>query len=414
VNGFPRLSETFVLHELLELEEAGVRLHVIALRRPEEVVEHEALSRLQAEVEYLPDLSDSAPRLAVRIAHAALALRRPRRYLDALAEAIASPDFSRPALRRSVVLAHRLVRLGSPPLYLHFANKPATVGRLAALFAGVRYGMSAHAKDIWLTPRAELARKVRSAEVVLTCTSDGQRYLAELAGGRTPVVLAHHGVEARQPLARDRSSTLPVVLSVGRLVEKKGHATLVRAAALLAARGLDFRLRIAGEGAEWPRLQRLCHELRVGERVTFLGPLTASEVESEYARADVFALACEELSNGDRDGIPNVLLEAMAHGLPVVSTTCAGIREAVPEGWCGLLVPQRDDAAFADALAALLLDAQFRARLGGAAREHVVAHFDRRACFQPVIEALRDAGLVDLASAPPLDESPDRRLRLAA
>jgi glycosyltransferase involved in cell wall biosynthesis len=408
------LSETFVLHELLELERVGVRLHVIALRRPEEVVQHEALARLRAEVEYLPELSDSAPGLAVRVAHAALALRHPRRYLDALAEAIASPDFSRPALRRSVVLAHRLVRLGSPPLYLHFANKPATVGRLAALFAGVRYGMSAHAKDIWLTPRAELARKVRSAEVVLTCTSDGRRYLTELAGGRTPVVLAHHGVEARPPLARHRASTRPVVLSVGRLVEKKGHATLVRAAALLAAHGLDFTLRIAGEGAEWSRLQRLCHDLRVGERVAFLGPLTASEVEAEYARADVFALACEELSNGDRDGIPNVLLEAMSHGLPVVSTTCAGIREAVPEGRCGLLVPQRDDVAFAHALATVLLDASLRARLGGAAREHVAAHFDRGACFQPVIDALRSAGLIGIGGGQALDESRDRALRRAA
>jgi len=180
VNGFPRLSETFVLHELLELERQGVRLHVIALRHPEETVAQDATERLRAEVEYLPDLSEAAPRLALRVAHAALLLRRPAGYLHGLAEVIASPDFSRTNLRRSVLLAHRLVRLGAPALYVHFAHKPATLGRFAALLAGVPYALSAHAKDIWLTPPQELARKVRDAEVVLTCTAEGYRHLLEL------------------------------------------------------------------------------------------------------------------------------------------------------------------------------------------------------------------------------------------
>ena len=190
--------------------------------------------------------------------------------------------------------------------------------------------------------------------------------------------------------------------------------TLVRAAAIVAARGIDFRLRIAGEGVEWPRLQRLCHELRIGDRVAFLGPLTGSEVQAEYERADVFALACEELANGDRDGIPNVILEAMSYGLPVVSTTTGGVAEAVPPGRCGLLVPQRDERMLADALTRLLRDPELRGRLGDAAREHVVAHFDREACFEPVIEALQTAGLVAPARTQPLDESARRTLRRAA
>src|SRR3989442_3336715 len=195
VNGFPRLSETFVLHELLELERQGARLHVIALRRPEVVVEHEALGRLRAEVEYLPELSGAASLLAVRAAHAAVCLLRPRSYFSGLAEVAASPDFSRQNLRQAVCLAHRLLRLGSPPLYLHFAHKPATLGRFAALLTGVPYGLSAHAKDIWLTPRPELARKIRDARVVLTCTAEGHRYLCELAADPTLVKLAYHGVD---------------------------------------------------------------------------------------------------------------------------------------------------------------------------------------------------------------------------
>jgi glycosyltransferase involved in cell wall biosynthesis len=404
VNGFPRLSETFVLHELLELERQGVRLHVIALRHPEETVVQEAARRLRAEVEYLPDLSEAAPRLALRVAHAALLLRRPAAYLHGLAEVIASPDFSRTNLRRSVLLAHRLVRLGTPALYVHFAHKPATLGRFAALLAGVPYALSAHAKDIWLTPPRELARKVRDAEVVLTCTAEGHRHLLELAAGRTPVSLAYHGVEVA---ARTRGDTgrqgPPVVLSVGRLVEKKGYDVLLRAAALVHRRGVDFRLRIVGEGIEWARLQRLVHEVGLTDRVAFLGPLSESEVRVEYERADAFALACRELENGDRDGIPNVLLEAMAHALPVVATSCAGVLEAVGEE-SALLAAQDDPVTVAAHLERVLLDPALRERFGAAAQAQVRQRFDRAETLPTVLAALQAAGIVRLTSNAALDQ----------
>jgi glycosyltransferase involved in cell wall biosynthesis len=401
LNGFPRLSETFVLHELLELERHGLRLHVVALRRPEETVRQEALDRLQAEVEYLPDLADAAPKLALRAAHAALLLRRPKTYLNGLAEAIASPDFSRTNLRRGVVLAHRLVRLGSPPVYVHFAHKPATIARFACLTAGLPYGLSAHAKDIWLTPDRELARKVRDAAVVLTCTAEGRRHLEQLSGGHTPVRLIYHGVDTGLDARRRGDSTAPpVVLTVGRLVEKKGHETLLRAAAVLQERGHAFRLRIAGEGIEWSRLQRLVHELRLEEHVAFLGPLSESEIEQEYTNADIFALACRQLENGDRDGIPNVVLEAMARGLAIVSTTGTGVAEALTDGESALLAPQLDVEGFADKLERLVLDPALRERLASRARERVAERFDRSANLPQVIEALAAAALIPAARAP--------------
>src|SRR5689334_18313128 len=142
VNGFPRLSETFVVHELLDLERRGVRLHIVAMRRPEETVQQEALAALRAEVTYIPDLTGTAARLAVRAAHGALLLRRRTAYLDGVARAIASPDFSRVNLDRAAVIGHLALRLGARSMYLHFAHKPATVGRFAALLAGLPYGMS--------------------------------------------------------------------------------------------------------------------------------------------------------------------------------------------------------------------------------------------------------------------------------
>jgi len=414
VNGFPRLSETFVLQELLELERRGLRLHVVALRRPDEVIEQEAVRELSAEVEYLPELSENAQRLAVRTAHAALLVRRRVRYLHGISAAIASPDFSRSRLHLGLLLAHRVARLSSPPIYVHFAHKPATIGRFAALLAGVPYALSAHAKDIWLTPKPELARKVRDAAVVLTCTSDGRDLLHELARGRTPVRLAYHGVDLTRPPRAHSDGDVPVVLSVGRLVEKKGYPTLLRAAGLVRGRGVEFRLRIAGEGPEWSVLQRLVHELGLGDTVSFLGPLSEVEVRSEYDRADVFALACRALENGDRDGIPNVILEAMAHGLPVVSTTASGISEAVVDCESGFLARQDDPEAFAAALARVLGDGELRAQVGGAGRARAAGKFDRNVNLPLVVEALAQAGIVRLPLAEGSVSEDERRLRAVA
>ena len=382
VNGFPRLSETFVLHELLDLERRGLRLHVVALRRPEEVVQHEALRNLRAPVEYFGDGTPWSQRLAVRT-------------LEKMGhEVVVAPDFSRAALGGAAVLAHRLLRLGSPPLYVHFAHKPGTYGRFAARLAGVPYALSAHAKDVWLTGPEELRAKAREAATVLTCTEEVRAHIRELADGATQVHRIYHGVEVPGSAPMVDGNATPVILAVARLVEKKGLETLVRAAALLRLQGADFRVRIAGEGPEWARLQRLVHELGVADRVAFLGPLMEVEVRAEYRRAAVFALPCRVLENGDRDGLPNAVVEAMAHGLPVASTTLAGVREAVVDGECGLLVPPGDELGLAGALQRLLSDGALRSRLGAQARRRVASRFERGANLPAVHAALAAAGLI--------------------
>jgi glycosyltransferase involved in cell wall biosynthesis len=402
VNGFPRLSETFVLRELLDLEQRGVRLHLVPLLRPEEPVEQAGVAQLRATVEYLPDVARNELRLLRRTAHAALFLHRGARYLNAVSDVVRAPDYTRRRLTQAAMLAHRIARLGFPPLYIHFAHKPATVGRFAARLAGVPYALSAHAKDVWLTPSPELAAKVRGAEVVLSCSAEGHSHLVAVAGGATPVRLVHHGVDIvpRQPHRGEDGP--PVVLSVARLVPKKGHATLVRAAALLAERGVPFTLRIAGEGEEWPRLQRFVYEQQLADRVFFLGPLDQAEVNEEYARADVFALPCRQLANGDRDGIPNVILEAMVQGLPIVSTTLPGVAEAVAHNESGLLVDQDDEHALAEALQRLFTDAGLRARLGEGARARVNARFDRATHLPAVYTALAEVGIVPARPDPGL------------
>jgi len=395
VNGFPRLSETFVLQELLELERRGLRLHLFALRRPEEIVQQAALSELRATVEYLSDGSVPHQRTRVRLAHGALLLQRRLGYVNGFSDVVTSPEFTRSLGERAALLAHRLVRLGSPPLYIHFAHKPATIGRFAALLAGVPYALSAHAKDIWLTPEDELARKVKDAQAVLTCTEQARAQVVRLAEGQTPVHLVYHGVDLDdRTRSTRRAGEAPRILAVGRLVEKKGHETLLLAAAALRDRGLDFGIRIVGEGPEWPRLQRLVHELRLGARVVFLGPLSEVEVREEYETADIFALPCRKLPNGDQDGLPNVILEAMAHGIPVASTRLDGIAEAIADGESGLLADQDDPAAFAELLGRLIEDVEFRERIGEAGRTRVAEHFERSANLPGVVSALVEAGVI--------------------
>ncbi|UTI62273.1 glycosyltransferase [Paraconexibacter antarcticus] len=393
LNGFPRLSETFVLNELLDLERRGVQLHIFALRHPEEIIEQDLVADLRARVDYLDD-AQPARTIAVRAAHAALLLHGRDRYLSGVAEIVASPDFSRARFKQAALLAHRMLRLGAPPVYIHFAHKPATIGRFAALLAGTPYAMSAHAKDVWLTPVKELRAKVRGAEAVLACTQESRDHLQALAGSHTPVHLIHHGVEVPPAARPEPANDVPIVLAVGRLVEKKGYDTLLRAAALLRDRSVSFRLRIAGDGPSWGGLQRLVHELHLDDVLTFLGPLEAAEVRAEYDRADVFALACRQLADGDRDGLPNVLVEAMVRGLPVVATTLPGIQEAVQHGESGLLVAPDEPVALADALQRALADPGLRAALGAAARTSATASFDRAANLPSVSAALAAAGIV--------------------
>ena len=396
VNEFPRLSETFVLGDLLGLESTGARLHVFSLRRPEVALAHDAVEDLRAPVEYLPEVAGRQRRLVLRAIQASLLFRDPARFMRGLAEIYLSPDYTRARLEQALLLARRLDRIGSPPLYVHFAHKPATIGRFAALLLGSPFAISAHAVDVWMTPVPELRTKFRDAQLVLCCYEEARDYVRQVANGSTRVELAPHGVVI-PPQPRHMEQSPLVLLSVGRLVEKKGFDTLIQAAGVMRDRGLEFQVRIAGDGPLWPSLQRLVNELALGDTVRFLGPLTTEELEPEYAAAAVFVLACRVGVDGNRDGLPNTVLEAMARELPVVSTTLASIEEAVIDGEQGLLTPPGDHVALADALERLLGDRPLRLRLGDAARARVLERYDRDVVGSRVHTLLGSVGMIEAA-----------------
>jgi glycosyltransferase involved in cell wall biosynthesis len=377
---YPRLSETFILHEMLALEARGMRLHVYALLDPAEATVHPDVDRLAAPVTYLPRTTPAHLGHLAR-AHARLLRRDPRRYLGALRLALTRPNplVGLRHLVRAGWLGIALECQGIRHLHAHFAHGPAATAQFVHALTGLPYSFTAHAKDIYTTPPALLAQRIRETCFVVTCTGYNADYLASLVDTSTATRIhrIYHGVDVRRfrllpPLAQDP----PLILAVGRLVEKKGLSYLVEACALLRARGVSFRCLMVGAGPLKDQLRAQIASLGLEGAVALLGARTQEELVDIYRQATLLALPCVVLENGDRDGIPNVLVEAMSLGLPVVSTRISGIPELVDHGRNGLLVPPRDAPALAAALAALLADPAQRRSLGAEAHRTIAERFD--------------------------------------
>jgi glycosyltransferase involved in cell wall biosynthesis len=373
---YPRFSETFILNELLELEHQGVELRVFSLKRPNDGIFHADVGHLRAPVDYLPRTLTGL----IRVQAAAVRLW-PRRYAGVLAAVLRSRRLS--SLKHFLqagAIAPVLHREGVRHVHAHFASGASSVALYVHRLTGASYSLTAHAKDIYLDSvrPADLARRMRDARFAVTVSDFNVRHLARHANG-TRIVRIYNGLDLDRFVpngtVRDRP---PLVLAVGRLIEKKGFDDLVRACAVLAREGVDFRCVVVGKGRERGQLEALVNGLGIAERVALGGPLPREELLRLYPRASVFAAPCVVGSDGNRDGLPTVLVEAMALGVPVVATDVTGIPELVEDGVTGLLVRQRDPDGLAAGLRTLLVDAETAARLARRARWRVEERFDLR------------------------------------
>ncbi|MDX8495189.1 glycosyltransferase [Mesorhizobium sp. VK22B] len=385
LKGYPRLSETFIAQELLGLERAGFELILVALRRPTDAKRHPVHDEIKAPVHYLPEYLHEEPLRVVRSLFAHLLRPGFWRALGSLAADIPR-DFTRNRVRR---FGQALVLAAEWPedagwLHAHFAHTPASVTRYASQLRSLPWSCSAHAKDIWTSADWDLAGKLSSARWTVTCTKTGFDRLKELANGKSPVHLSYHGLdldrfgsfgEARKQHDGSAPDEPVVVLSVGRAVEKKGYDTLLEALALLPG-DLAWRFEHIGGGEELERLKALAQKLGLDGRVSWKGALAQKEVLEHYRCADIFALACRITANGDRDGLPNVLVEAASQRLACVSTDISGVPELLSPDETGLLVPTENPIALAQALERLIRDPVLRARLGDAAERRVRGNFD--------------------------------------
>lgn len=387
VKGYPRLSETFIAQEILGLQERGFALTIVSLRRPTEAAIHPVHRKITAPVLYLPEYLKDDP---ARVARARRSVRGLPGFAaaEALYRADRARDRSASRHRRwgqAAVLAAELpAEVGL--VYVHYLHTPASVARYAAAMRGLPFAFSAHAKDIYTTPEWELREKIADAAWGVTCTRANRAVLGALADRPDKIDLVYHGLDLAPfaPPARRRAGGPLTILTVCRAVEKKGLDDLLRALARLPE-GVDWRLEHIGGGPLVGRLEALAERLGIAGRVAFRGACAQGEVVKAYARADVFALASRVARNGDRDGLPNVIMEAMAMGLPVVATRVSAVPEIVTED-TGVLVAPRDAAALAAALAALAGDPERRRRMGAAGAARV------RTAFSP------EPGLARLAA----------------
>lgn len=394
---YPRLSETFILNEMRALERLGTRLHIFSLLRPEETLAHPAVTEIQAPVTYLPELSLGGVAALIR-GHALMARLHPLRYGHAVALAwwwalrSRHPVSVAKQFARAGYMAKACRAQGIKHLHAHFANAPATVARLVSILCAIPYSFSTHAKDLYLTPQKVMRRRIKSASFVLTCTRHNLEYMQSFipASERAKIHLVYHGIDlsafpneatpkgAHGPTLPYAPVVLsaPLILAVGRLVPKKGLNDLISACALLRARGVPFRCAIVGEGPLRQALETQIREAALEGAVSLLGAMAHDRLLALYGTAQLFALSPRIMEDGDRDGIPNVLAEAMAAGLPVVSTRVSGIPELVDHGETGLLVGPTDPDALADAIEHLLSHPTEGQRLGAAARRKMEASFE--------------------------------------
>ena len=370
---FPRLSETFILNELLAHERAGLSIEIFSLRAPTEDLVHEAVARVHAPVSYLPTGRLTVDDLWTQLGEASVELPG---FAGALADA-RGEDLR--DVHQAVVLAREARARGVTHLHAHFATAATTVARLAARFAGLPYSFTAHAKDIFheSVQADDLRRKLTDAAAVVTVSDFNLAHLRELAPEAAQRMhRVYNGLDLDLYSWSDPSARPARIIAVGRLVEKKGFGDLLEACALLAGRGRDVRCEIVGAGPLEADLRASIERLALEDRATLVGARTQAEVRGLVAGAAVFAAPCVVAEDGNRDGLPTVLIEAMALGTPCVATDVTGIPELVRDGETGLLVGQRDPAALATALDALLDGPDLRVRLAAAARGLVESEFD--------------------------------------
>jgi len=382
---FPRLSETFILNELLELERRGVAVSVFSLMFPDDGRFHGRLSELSLTVEYLAKGKPEQWWDHIRAL--------PREIVPPMAAWEECADFldrhgiqgSFELLMRAVVIAAEAKRRGIRHFHAHFATIAAHVAALASALSGIPFSFTAHAKDIFRTTvRRDLFRElVDRAAFMITVSDFNRRYILEHTPGvdEAKVIRLYNGIdlsffsrdgEAAPPSAR------PHIVSVGRLVPKKGFDHLLRSLAICRDRGLEFTASIIGDGEEEAKLRALCAELGLAERVELAGALPQEEVRRRMAEASFIALACVPDADGNMDALPTVLLEALALDLPIACTTLTGQPEIVGDE-AGVMSEPGDDAA----LAREMLGLWERIRSGrfprGVARARAERLFDLRA-----------------------------------
>ncbi|MDP9463048.1 MAG: glycosyltransferase [Actinomycetota bacterium] len=378
IGSYPVLTETFIDREIQLLLDRGVDLEILSIRRPGPNLSP-SQQELSRRVRYLLPVSP----LALGFAHLSAVVRRPTTYFGTLFWLLTRRgNFARFRtvlhFATGVYAAWVLRDRRGVHMHAHFVDRAATVAMVASRLLDTTYSVTAHAREIYVKPLL-LKERIGQATFAVTCTEYNRRHLSSVVGPDVgPRVLRlYHGVDLSAiQHVRPSPRSAPMLLAVAQLMERKGLRYLIEACRLLVDRGHEIRCEIIGDGPLRADLEERIRHLDLGEFVTLVGPRSYPEVINAYGRAIAFVLPCIVASDGDRDGIPNVILEAMAAGLPVISTAVSGIPEVVVDGMTGWLVKEADAAAIADAVEQLLANPDLATRIAEGGRALVLREFD--------------------------------------
>lgn len=398
LKGYPRLSETFIAQELKALEDRDLPFEIWSLRFPYDDKTHPIHDQIKAKVRYLPEYLYQEP---LRVFRSWRKARRMPGYKRAFRLWLSDLKRDRTTNRgrrwgQALVMAAEMpdaVRFH----YAHFLHTPGSVARYAAIIRGVEWGFSAHAKDIWTIPEWEKREKLADCRFGATCTGTGAAHLKDLAPTRDRVDLVYHGLDlGRFPAppetrpARDGLAEPVTLLSVGRLVAKKGYDDLLSALAKLPG-DLNWRFVHIGGGPMKDELRPQADSLGLSDRIEWRGKRDQTEVIAALREADLFVLPSKIADDGDRDGLPNVLMEAASQKLPIISTAVSAIPEFIQTETHGILVEPSDPAALADALSTLIRDVGKRTSLAEAAFYRLQSEFGMEGGIDVLEERLRAA-----------------------
>jgi glycosyltransferase involved in cell wall biosynthesis len=380
LKGYPRLSETFIAQEILALEKRGLEIQIISLRHPTDKHFHPIHDEISAPVSYLPEYLHHEP---IRVARAIWIARQLPGYKKAakLWRGDLARDISRNRIRRFGQACVLAVELPAEieQLHAHFLHTPASVARYASIMLELPWSCSAHAKDIYTSPQWELREKLADCQWLVTCTAINAAYLSELAPSENIVSLVYHGLDFDSfvpPGERnehpDGSSPLePVtILSVGRAVEKKGYDGLLRVLAQLPDE-MHWRFVHIGGGSLIKKLMKLSRTLGIESNIDWRGALPQDQVLSAYREAHIFVLNSRIASDGDRDGLPNVLMEAQSQQLACIATNVSAIPELIADGDTGIMVPPDSPEMLSRAITKLIKDPILRQVLAKAGEQRV-------------------------------------------
>lgn len=382
---FPRLTETFILREMYWIRQFEVDVHIFSLLNPLPTPVHQQAEEMMPYVHYSPFFLSRA----LILAQFHFIFLSPLGYLRALLGAIWQTYREPLVLLRvlllfpkSVYFARQMEELGIDHVHAHFVWVNGVAAGIASDLIGVTFSLHPHAFGLFMRDQINVRRQLEQATKIVTVSEFHRAYITDLCPGLDPddIEIVHYGLETDRfrPSPESTDNGIPHILSVGSLVEKKGHEYLLAACALLAEKGYEFQCSIVGVGSLQESLQIRIEHYKLDDKVNLLGGKEQAEVLDLYRQSDIFALACVVARDGDRDGMPNVLIEAMAMQIPVVTTPVTGIPELVRDGESGLLVPERDVAALSQALERLIQDKHLRRELGAKGRERVLNGFDIR------------------------------------